>query len=435
MFQYNTETLSFKMLCLFDDLLSAATYMMSAGVLHMDIKGDNVRFSDDGRPVLIDFGTTCEYHKTRDTVTAEVGMVGNIMHCSPELRVLLKRKQPLIFSGDKQLAFSIGVLMAECLSPDHEHPFQNYKRGEVPTNVSMDEWAAYILRVHPTVGHGIDDMLPSILRVVAEMLKEDPAVRMSTFTAADVITRMRAAAGRAQGPCPQVVAVVPVIPTDMRSSSPKPAQSPDLSSPQRLHVHGFLSPKQAVNPSKAVLVGSDLFAVPQPRSSNNRTSFSRGVRTVVTPPRERPPPLAHSPSVRQGDQPTESFIPLCEPNTERHSIAKGTLPVRVQHFFEKVKGGSWKEGQQDAVTSVAGGTDTVFVAPTGGGKTLVAIVAGLVLMDDVKNSTTLVIAPTVALSEQHVNTINATVRPGSAVFFQGTKSSEEVQTLVLDCGR
>ena len=104
----------------------------------------------------------------------------------------------------------------------------------------------------------------------------------------------------------------------------------------------------------------------------------------------------------------------------------------VQHFFEKVKGGAWKDGQQAAVTSVVGGTDTVFIAPTGGGKTLVAIVAGLVLMDDVKHATTLVIAPTVALSEQHVTTINTTVGPLSAVFFQGSKSSVDVQTLVLE---
>ena len=87
MFQYDTGTIVFKLLCLLDDLLNAATYLMSAGLLHMDIKGDNVRYSDAGHPVLIDFGTTCEYRKTRDTVTAQIGEVGNIMHCAPELRV------------------------------------------------------------------------------------------------------------------------------------------------------------------------------------------------------------------------------------------------------------------------------------------------------------------------------------------------------------
>ena len=112
MFQNDVMALPCKMIGVLDDLLSATTYMMQQGVLHLDIKGDNVRFSEDGRPVLIDFGKTCVYAKTRDTMTVELAVLGNVLYCAPELRAAMRAKSALTFSGDKQMSFAIGVIVA-----------------------------------------------------------------------------------------------------------------------------------------------------------------------------------------------------------------------------------------------------------------------------------------------------------------------------------
>ena len=73
-------TLAINLLCLAESLVSAATHMLARGKLHMDIKGDNVRFSAIGEPVLVDFGSCVGYSPVKDSVVLPPTLTGNLAH-------------------------------------------------------------------------------------------------------------------------------------------------------------------------------------------------------------------------------------------------------------------------------------------------------------------------------------------------------------------
>ena len=114
-------TLSINMLRVAMSLVSAASHMLGRGKLHMDIKGDNVRFSDKGEPVLIDFGSCVGYSTAQDSVLIPMSLTCNLAHLAPEVNMAFRKGDPI--SGEKQMAFAIGVLLAECLDPARDHPY------------------------------------------------------------------------------------------------------------------------------------------------------------------------------------------------------------------------------------------------------------------------------------------------------------------------
>ena len=93
----------------------------------MDIKGDNVRFSDKGLPVVIDFGSCVDYSPAKDSVVLPTTLTGNLAHLAPEVKRAIRKGTAV--SGNKQMSFAIGVLLAECLDPAREHPYESTRRG------------------------------------------------------------------------------------------------------------------------------------------------------------------------------------------------------------------------------------------------------------------------------------------------------------------
>ena len=48
-----------------DSLASACLYMLEHGVLHLDLKGENLLFSKQGEPIIVDYGIVRRFRSLR----------------------------------------------------------------------------------------------------------------------------------------------------------------------------------------------------------------------------------------------------------------------------------------------------------------------------------------------------------------------------------
>jgi eukaryotic-like serine/threonine-protein kinase len=124
------------------------------GMVHRDIKPDNVVFDAGGRPRLVDFGLA--------QVAAELSgsrVVGTLRYSSPEQGGMLKR--PVDHRSD---LYSLGVVLYECLT------------GSVPFAASD---AGELLRAHavltpPPIRQLRGQTPPALAGIVATLLAKDP---------------------------------------------------------------------------------------------------------------------------------------------------------------------------------------------------------------------------------------------------------------------
>ena len=154
------------------ELCRAVSAVQAAGLLHRDIKAQNVMVADDGRLVLMDFGTGRELDSTSETHVA-----GTPLYLAPE-----------VLSGDNATpqseVYSIGVLLFHLLT------------GAYPVN-GRD--LTYLRRAHAareetdsaTSGPGIP---PRLGRVIARAIDPDPNRR---YASADALGAAITAIGRA----------------------------------------------------------------------------------------------------------------------------------------------------------------------------------------------------------------------------------------------
>jgi TolB-like protein len=140
------------------ELCSAVAAVHDAGLLHRDIKPHNVMLADDGRVVLMDFGTGREW---RDRASPE--LAGTPLYLAPEL---LCRKDPSFVSD----IYSLGVLLFHLLTRTYPVRAQSlsdlrlaHERGG-STNVRL---------VRP-------DVSPKLARVIARAIDSMPGRRYQT---------------------------------------------------------------------------------------------------------------------------------------------------------------------------------------------------------------------------------------------------------------
>lgn len=102
------------------DLCRAVSAVHAAGLVHRDIKAQNVMVADDGRLVLMDFGTGLELHAASDTNAA-----GTPLYLAPE-----------VLSGGTATecsdVYSIGVVLYRLLTgsyPVHGHDLADLRRA------------------------------------------------------------------------------------------------------------------------------------------------------------------------------------------------------------------------------------------------------------------------------------------------------------------
>ena len=171
-----------------------------AGLVHRDIKPDNIMVQPDGRARLIDFGMAA-----RETNEGSETAVGTLLYSSPEQAGTLRR--PVDQRSD---LYSLGVVLYECLAG--RPPFATSDVGD-------------LLRMHavepPPDLLGFAPETPADLAsIVARLLAKEPDDRYQT--GADLVVDLMAVSG----PAPEPAADLTRKPLVGRSDRAGPARGP-----------------------------------------------------------------------------------------------------------------------------------------------------------------------------------------------------------------
>lgn len=169
---------------IFSQILLGIKYIHSKGVVHNDIKGDNIMIDKNYNIKFIDFGLSCIYNTYEKTCT---NFQGTFHYKPPELQYLdkndaLLRDEKFVFGRD---VWSIGVLFFRLanklrlpykLTSDNEELKQNIVYGPlIKSNYTLDDgrtnkFIEFILRktwtLRPTVDECIEYMLENIFAPV-----------------------------------------------------------------------------------------------------------------------------------------------------------------------------------------------------------------------------------------------------------------------------
>jgi serine/threonine-protein kinase len=139
----------------------ALDYAHRHGVIHRDVKPDNVLFDDDGNAMLTDFGiATAHFH---GRLTAGGRAMGTPHYMAPE------QAMGKMLDGRADL-YAVGVLLYECLV------------GFPPFD-GADGYSIGYKHVHeaPVSLHEVDSRVPKMLAdIVMRCLSKDPAARYQT---------------------------------------------------------------------------------------------------------------------------------------------------------------------------------------------------------------------------------------------------------------
>ena len=165
------------------EICRALSAVHGAGLLHRDIKGHNVMLADDGRVVVMDFGTGREME-----AAASTDLAGTPLYLAPE--VLLG--QPATIQSD---IYSLGVLLFHVVS--RSYPVQASTTKDL--RLAHERNARVALHtVHP-------DMPARLARVIERAIDPSPQRR---YQNADALADELTAVGRGSGRIPLVYAGV-----------------------------------------------------------------------------------------------------------------------------------------------------------------------------------------------------------------------------------
>lgn len=153
-------------------IASALEAAHRAGIVHRDVKPENIMFEPDGTAKLLDFGIA----KLTENLTAETAgaaplkteqgvILGTPAYMSPEQ----SRHQPLDCRSD---LFSLGVVLYEMITG--KVPFA----GDTP----YDKQAAVLAAEPSPIGRYLDKVVPELQWVISKALIKEPARRYQTAT-------------------------------------------------------------------------------------------------------------------------------------------------------------------------------------------------------------------------------------------------------------
>ncbi len=143
------------------DLADALTRAHRLGILHRDIKPDNVLIAEDGTPRLTDFGMA--QVSGRPHITQEGAIVGTLAYLAPE-----------VFAGDtadeRSDIWAFGVMLYEMLAG--ERPF-NYDQPGALINAIMTQKVLHLETLRPDIPIALVDL-------VYRMLHKDKHARLQS---------------------------------------------------------------------------------------------------------------------------------------------------------------------------------------------------------------------------------------------------------------
>ena len=248
----------------------------AAGVVHRDLKPSNILVTDEGRPVLVDFGVARS--DTAEPLTETGFVVGTAEYLSPE-QVEGGRATP---ASD---VYALGVVAHQCLSGTS--PFQR----ETPVATAL----AHLRDNVPELPSGVPTGLRTLVRAMLARAPEDRP------TAAEVAQRAAAA------PATRTVVLPP-----MPDAPPPPPEVVSARSRRRLAV---------VAGAAAVLVVGLLAAAVQGRNPTAPAASAAGSHRATHAASERPAP-----------SPTPTPTPTAKPEpTAVHTHAPKPPPKAHPH--------------------------------------------------------------------------------------------------------
>ena len=146
------------------ELLDALAYAHSQGIIHRDVKPQNVMLGDDGHVKVMDFGIA--HLMDADTLTGDGDLIGTIAYMSPE-QAQGKRVQP---ASD---VYSAGMVLYELLAG--AHPL----RGDTPAETYWPTWPRRGCRRSPNCGRTCpSDLITLIDAACAPRPAERPDARV-----------------------------------------------------------------------------------------------------------------------------------------------------------------------------------------------------------------------------------------------------------------
>jgi tetratricopeptide (TPR) repeat protein len=141
------------------------------GILHRDIKPANVLLSDEGQPMLLDFGVAEDMKLGTGAAAALVG--GTLPYMAPEH--LDACRNPLAGVTAQSDIYSLGVIMFELLTGRHPFPApRGCKRDDVGRMIA-DRNAPL-----PAIRDRNRSVTPAVESIVRRCLRPDPALRYQT---------------------------------------------------------------------------------------------------------------------------------------------------------------------------------------------------------------------------------------------------------------
>ncbi|HVG06459.1 MAG TPA: protein kinase [Thermoanaerobaculia bacterium] len=181
------------------DIAEGLAYAHRRGVLHRDLKTENVLVTPEGQAKIADFGIALRFAAEGDPrLTREGLIVGTYRVMSPEQAC-----------GDQVEAgsdlFSLGVLLYELFAGTS--PFLAPTGRETLQRI-LDHWPPPLLELSP-------DLPPELSRLVEELLEKDPALRPAD--ARRVAERLRALATDTQEQ--EQETILPTVPSTPRRHS------------------------------------------------------------------------------------------------------------------------------------------------------------------------------------------------------------------------
>ena len=109
-------------LSILDQLASALEYAHGRGIIHRDVKPENVLVGQDGRAFLTDFGVAKALHAPSEGLTQDGSILGTTRYMAPES---VLGGEPSVHSD----VYSLGVVAWECLTG--HHPFGEYSMARL----------------------------------------------------------------------------------------------------------------------------------------------------------------------------------------------------------------------------------------------------------------------------------------------------------------